>query len=399
MKINFFRGNELCLGNLEDYKSLQLENLKETIDHWELKDGQLMLNEVELESGAYFQGVLPIYGMSRFVGAVAALQSTDIIKTNTWHMARLLGVVYLFCILVLMPCIVVFSNSLTNPINEIIRTLDLTSRNVYAASIQVSESSQKLAEGSSQQAAALEETASSLEEIFSTVHGNANSAKEADRLNQETNAIVDKADTSMQLLKTSMDEISKASEETSKIVKRIDEIAFQTNLLALNAAVEAARAGEAGAGFAVVADEVRNLAMRASDAAGNTAQLIETTVKKIKQGDQLVTDTASAFDEVSGSSKKASKLTEKIAAASNEQAHGIELINKAVNDMDKVVQQVAANAEESASASLELEKEAARMKTVVHALTALVGGDSPVEEPEMQTRPLSLEYAENLKAF
>jgi uncharacterized protein YoxC len=399
MKLNLFVGDKFCLGNLKDYKTLRIENLTEKVPDWKLENGQIILDEVDLVSEAFFQGVLPIYGLSEFVGAVAVLQSMDIVKTNTWHMVRLLAVIYALCILVLMPCIAMFSNSLTKPINKIISTLELTSKNVYAASTQVSESSQQLAEGSSQQAATLEETAASLEEISSTIQGNADSAREADRLNKETHEVVGKADSSMQLLKASMEEISKASEETSKIVKTIDEIAFQTNLLALNAAVEAARAGESGAGFAVVADEVRNLAMRAADAAGNTAELIETTVKNIKDGAKLVVDTASAFDEVSGSSKKAGELTGDIAAASGSQAQGIEDINKAVIDMDKIVQHTAANAQESASASLELNKEAARMKEMVHALTTLVGSNLRLKDKPGKKAVKRKKIAHCLKAF
>ncbi|MCU0583737.1 MAG: methyl-accepting chemotaxis protein, partial [Syntrophales bacterium] len=137
-------------------------------------------------------------------------------------------------------------------------------------------------------------------------------------------------------LTQSMEDISKASDETSKIIKTIDEIAFQTNLLALNAAVEAARAGEAGAGFAVVANEVRNLAMRAAEAAKNTSVLIEGTVKKVREGSELVERTGGAFAEVSRSAAKVADLVAEIAAASSEQAQGIDQINKAVAEMDKV---------------------------------------------------------------
>ena len=175
-------------------------------------------------------------------------------------------------------------------------------------------------------------------------------------------------------LTTSMEETSKASEETSKIIKTIDEIAFQTNLLALNAAVEAARAGEAGAGFTVVADEVRNLAMRAADAARNTADLIEGTVKRVKDGSELVVKTNEAFTEVAGSTGKVGELVGEISAASNEQAQGIEQVNNAVAEMDKVVQQNAANAEESASASEEMNAQAEQMKGIVKDLLALVCG-------------------------
>jgi methyl-accepting chemotaxis protein len=183
-----------------------------------------------------------------------------------------------------------------------------------------------------------------------------------------------------------MEEISKASEETSKIIKTIDEIAFQTNLLALNAAVEAARAGEAGAGFAVVADEVRNLALRAADAAKNTADLIEGTVKKVKDGGELVAKTSEAFTEVAKSSSKVGELVGEIAAASQEQSKGIDQVNVAVNQMDKITQQNAANAEESASASEEMNAQAEQMKGVVQELVAIVGGTAATTTATGDTR-------------
>jgi methyl-accepting chemotaxis protein len=266
------------------------------------------------------------------------------------------------------------SLSITRPLNRVIAGLGEGSEQVAAAAIQVSSASQSLAQGSSQQAAALEETTSSLEEMNSMTRGNADNAKQADSLMGETTRVVQAANQSMNDLTSSMKEVSAASEATAKIIKTIDEIAFQTNLLALNAAVEAARAGEAGAGFAVVADEVRNLAMRAAEAAKNTANLIEGTVNRVKQGSDLVDKTATAFNQVAESTTKVKELVGEIAAASTEQAQGVDQINKAVTEMNGVTQQVAANAEESASSSEELNAQAEQMKGYVAELAAIVGG-------------------------
>lgn len=277
-------------------------------------------------------------------------------------------------LLILTVAILWIALGVAEPIRRISESMNSSAQEVASAAGQVSSSGQSLAQGASEQAAAIEETSASLEEMSSMIKQNADHANQADKLMHEAKQIVGQANGSMSLLNTSMEEVSRASEETSKIIKTIDEIAFQTNLLALNAAVEAARAGEAGAGFAVVADEVRNLAMRAADAAKNTAALIEKTVKKVKDGVELTTKTARDFILVAKSAEKVAELVGEISAASNEQAHGIDQTSRAVTEMDKVVQQNAANAEESASAGEQLNAQAEEMKNIVGELTAMVGG-------------------------
>jgi methyl-accepting chemotaxis protein len=206
-----------------------------------------------------------------------------------------------------------------------------------------------LSDASSEGAASLEETSASLDEIASMTKRNAENTREANKLMLSAKESIKKANDSMAGLTSSMKDIAVASEQTQKIVKSIDEIAFQTNLLALNAAVEAARAGESGAGFAVVADEVRNLAMRATESAKNSSNLIADIVAKVRGGEKLVTATGSAFSEVTVSSEKVSSLMGEISAASHEQSQGIEQVNRAVADMSITTQSTAANAEDLSS--------------------------------------------------
>ncbi|MBI9087318.1 MAG: hypothetical protein JEZ11_27235 [Desulfobacterales bacterium] len=272
------------------------------------------------------------------------------------------------------------SNGIAGPIKKVIEKLVQGTELTLSVSDQITSTSQSLARGASEQAASVEETSSALEEMSAATKQNADRAGSANGLMKETNGIVDLAVHSMTELTTSMAGLSKASEETFKIVKTIDEIAFQTNLLALNAAVEAARAGEAGAGFAVVADEVRNLAMRSAEAARNTTVLIEDTVKRIKDGTELVSRTNNAFDRVAENASKAGKLVAEITEASIEQSQGIEQVNLAVTNIDEVVQQNAINAEDSASTSKEMTAQAGQMKVMVVELAGLVGGASEAKE-------------------
>ncbi len=268
------------------------------------------------------------------------------------------------------------TRSITKPINRIIAGLAEGSEQVSSASGQVSSASQSLAEGATEQAAGLEETSSSLEEMASMTKQNADNAQQANTLSDEARKAADTGSQAMGKMNTAIQEIQKSSDETAKIIKVIDEIAFQTNLLALNAAVEAARAGEAGKGFAVVAEEVRNLAMRSAEAAKTTSEMIEESVKNSKNGVDIAAEVGKVLDEIVDGIGKTSDLVGEIAAASQEQSQGIDQVNTAVNQMDKVTQQNAANAEESASASEELSAQAETMNQIVAELTVLVRGSA-----------------------
>lgn len=266
------------------------------------------------------------------------------------------------------------STYLKNSILEIYVKISESVTKTLTAVAEVSASSNQVADGASNQAASLEEISSSLEETASMTTNNAENASKADVLMHSIRKKISGTSNDMKLLKKSMEEIATASAQTQKIVKTIDEIAFQTNLLALNAAVEAARAGEAGAGFAVVADEVRNLARRAANAAKDTSELIEGTVKKVEAGSGVVTNTTKNFDEIEGDSEGVATLASEIAGASVEQAKGISEIAKAVGSIDQVTQSNAASAEESAAAAQDVDAQVGVISDLMDDLETFING-------------------------
>ena len=205
---------------------------------------------------------------------------------------------------------------------------------------------------------------------------NAGNAQKAKELAKQARQAADQGAQNVQTMNTAMGAIKISSDEIAKIIKTIDEIAFQTNILALNAAVEAARAGEAGMGFAVVADEVRNLAQRSAQAAKETAEKIEGAIAKTAQGVTISAQVAEGLTEILAKVRQVDELVAEVASASLEQSQGIEQVNTAVTQMDKVTQSNAASAEESASASEELKAQADTLKAAVQELMTLVGGNA-----------------------
>ncbi|WP_166240962.1 methyl-accepting chemotaxis protein [Paenibacillus turpanensis] len=247
---------------------------------------------------------------------------------------------------------------MTDNLNNVMNNIRTASEQVASGARQVSESSITLSDGATEQASSVEELTASLEEMSVQTQLNADNAGKANQLAEETKGNAAKGNGQMNEMLAAMDGINQASANISKIIKVIDEIAFQTNILALNAAVEAARAGQHGKGFAVVAEEVRNLAARSANAAKETTEMIEGSMKKVESGTKIANETASALQQIVDDISQVAKLVNQIALSSNEQAAGVSQINQGLMQVSQVVQANSATSEESAAASEELSSQA-----------------------------------------
>jgi methyl-accepting chemotaxis protein len=236
---------------------------------------------------------------------------------------------------------------------------------VSAASLSLSATTFELSSSAQAQATGLAEAATTLEQITVTVKQTADNARQADQLASGALDVAAKGGDVVRHAVGAMADIDGASKEIADIIGAIDEIAFQTNLLALNAAVEAARAGEQGRGFAVVAAEVRNLAQRSATAAKEIKGLIQDSVHKVEAGSGLVDQSGRTLVDIVTAVMRVTDIVGAIAAAATEQSAGVEQVNRAVMQMDRVTQTNAAQTEELSATAQSLAAQARHLQALV----------------------------------
>ena len=263
-------------------------------------------------------------------------------------------------------------NQIKQSVNTIISTLHKTiseissaSEHVLAGASQLATSATALSSGAQQQASAIEELNVTVDIVNQQIHQNADNASMANDLSNKSTTSAKQGNENMKKMVDAMGEIKESSHSISQIVRTIQDIAFQTNLLALNASVEAARAGEHGRGFAVVADEVRNLAGKSQEAVKETTALIADSISRVESGAGIAESTADSLQAIVTGATEVLDVISYISTASKEQAESITQINVGLDQISKVTQSNSAVAEETATASEELNSQAETLKQLV----------------------------------
>ena len=301
-------------------------------------------------------------------------------------------------------------NMFLKRLNNMVVEVKKHAANINVSSQEMALGNQDLSNRTNQQSSSLEETATAMEEINSIVQNNAEDAKNANEITQKAQKsvvdsrteLLDAVNNSIEMnqdmlqnlqstnkdVVSAMEEIMESSKKIEGIITLMNDIAFQTNLLALNASVEAARAGEHGKGFAVVASEVRKLAHRSSKASTEIGVLIQTSLEHINSGRNLVKDGEEGMDEmrtkietmlnnlksesdsnlngILTSVKEVSEVMENIKVASEEQAEGVDQINKSIADMDRITQENSALVEQNTTASQHMAQEAEKLQELLN---------------------------------
>ncbi len=308
------------------------------------------------------------------------------------------------------------------PIGDLTQLADGLSESaddVAGMSSQIASTSSELSSGATEQAAALEETSASMEEMSAMVTRNFESAKQSQDVSAQSQQAATRGQSVVAEMLQSIEDIDQSNSEIMKQIdesnqqiseivkvindignktKVINEIVFQTKLLSFNASVEAARAGEHGKGFAVVAEEVGNLAAMSGSAAAEITEILGTSIQtveeiirgtkskvealvktgktKVETGTRVARQCSDVLNEIVASVQSVDSMVVQIAESSQEQAKGVQEINKAMLQLNSVTQQNTNASQASSLAAEKLSSQASVLRETVQSVLKTLSGQA-----------------------
>lgn len=209
-------------------------------------------------------------------------------------------------------------------LRDVVSTVQDVAGHVVLGCTELQQSAQAINNSASAQAVSVQQTSAAMEQMTEGIKQNATNAETTEQISTRVAANSTKSVQSVQRTAESMRGIAEK-------IGLVEEITRKTDLLALNASVEAARAGEHGKGFAVVASEVSKLAVVSQKAA---AEIVQSS----SEGKNLAESTSRMLTELLPDIEKTKDLVQGISSLSEEQSIGASQVNRAVQDLDKLIQ-------------------------------------------------------------